>query len=91
MGFFNIHSVAKHQKIQGGPFREKNPKNNSQRPKKLKGGPFGLALYGMLHGKTGKTFLVQFAGQMVQFDAIIFCGTFKKYFSQFVWIEKKSL
>ena len=30
-------------------------------PKKLKGGPFGLARYGMLRGKTGKTFLVQFA------------------------------
>ena len=25
------------------------------------GRPFGLARYGMLHGKTGKTFLVQFA------------------------------
>ena len=30
-------------------------------PKILKGGPFGLARYGMLRGKTGKTFLVQFA------------------------------
>ena len=30
-------------------------------PKTLKGGPFGLARYGMLRGKTGKTFLVQFA------------------------------
>ena len=35
------HFVAKHQKIEGGPF--------------------GLARYGMLRGKTGKTFLVQFA------------------------------
>ena len=26
-----------------------------------RGGPFGLARYGMLRGKTGKTFLVQFA------------------------------
>ena len=34
----------------------------SQCRKKLKGGPFGLARYGMLRGKTGKTFLVQFAG-----------------------------
>ena len=23
LGFFNIHSVAKHQKIEGGPFGEK--------------------------------------------------------------------
>ena len=30
-------------------------------------------------------------GQMVQFDTIIFCRTFKHYFGQFVWIEKKSL
>ena len=29
-------------------------------PKKIKGGPFGLARYGMLRGKTGKTYLVQF-------------------------------
>ena len=27
---------------------------------------------------------------MVQFGAIIFCITFKNYFGQFVWIEKKS-
>ena len=27
----------------------------------MKGGAFGLARYGMLRGKTGKTFLVQFA------------------------------
>ena len=26
---------------------------------------------------------------MVQFDTIIFCRTFKNYFGQFVWIEKK--
>ena len=26
----------------------------------MKGGPFGLARYGMLRGETGKTFLVQF-------------------------------
>ena len=30
-------------------------------PKKPKGGPFGLTRYVMLRGKTGKTFLVQFA------------------------------
>ena len=41
LGFFNIHSVAKHQKNAGGAF--------------------GFARYGMLRGKTGKTFLVQFA------------------------------
>ena len=29
-------------------------------------------------------------GQMIQFGTIKFCTTFKKYFGQFVWIEKKS-
>ena len=62
LGFFNIHSVAKHQKNAGRTLWEKNSeKNVSQCRKKLKGGPFGVARYGMLHGKTGKTFLVQFA------------------------------
>ena len=65
LGFFNIHSVAKHQKkCRGDPlgknffFRKKSlvvPKKN------WKGGPFGVARYGMLRGKTGKTSLVQFA------------------------------
>ena len=40
----------------------------------------------MLRGTTGKTFLVQFARPN---GAIIFCRTFKNYFGQFVWIEKK--
>ena len=63
LGFFNIHSVAKHQKkCRGDPlgkifFRKKS----LAVPKKMKGGVFGLARYGMLRGKTGKTFLVQFA------------------------------
>ena len=56
----------------------------------MKGGLFGLSRYGMLRGKSGKTFLVQFARQIVQFGAIIFCRTFRNYFGQFVWIEKKS-
>ena len=44
LGFSNIHSVAKHQKMQGRPFEEKKfrkkiPKKNvSQCRKKLKGG-----------------------------------------------------
>ena len=29
--------------------------------RKTEGGPFGVARYGMLRGKTGKTFLLQFA------------------------------
>ena len=81
LGVFNIHFVAKHQKIEGGPFGYKFfLEKISQCRKKLKGGPFGLARYGMLRGKTGKTFLVQFAGQIVQFGAIIFCRTFVELF-----------
>ena len=93
LGFFNIHSVAKHQKIEGGilfsgkklkggtlwdfpttiltqntkkieggPFGENFfPKSLAVPKKKLKGVPFGLDRYGLLRGKTGKNFLVQFA------------------------------
>ena len=53
---------ALQQKIEGGTLWEKKfPEKVSQCRKTLEGGPFGLAGYGMLRGKTGKTFLVQFA------------------------------
>ena len=62
LGFFNIHSVAKHQtKCRGtlwGIFFEKKSRSAE---KNERGGAFGLARYGMLRGKTGKIFLVQFA------------------------------
>ena len=64
LGFSNIHSVAKQQKkMKGGPFEEKKfpEKKSRSAEKNWKGGPFGLAGYGMLRGKTGKTVLVQFA------------------------------
>ena len=61
LGFSNIHSVAKQQKIEGGPFGE----------------------------KMEKLFWFSSLDQIVQFGAIIFCRTFKNYFGQFVWIEKK--
>ena len=40
--------------------------------------------------KQEKPFWFSSLGQIVQFGAIIFCRTFKNYFGQFVWIEKKS-
>ena len=40
-------------------------------------------------GKQEKPFWFSSLGQMVQFGAIIFRRTFKNYFGQFVWIEKK--
>ena len=48
-------------KMQGGPLGKNFRKKCLAVPKKMKGGPFGVARYGMLRGKTGKTFLVQFA------------------------------
>ena len=64
LGFSNIHSVAKQQKNwRGDPLRKKYfpEKKSRSAEKNWKGGPFGLAGYGMLRGKTGKIFLVQFA------------------------------
>ena len=52
LGFFNIHFVAKLQKIEGGPFRGNFfLKKVAQCRKNLKGGPFGLVRYCMLRGK----------------------------------------
>ena len=39
--------------------------------------------------KQEKPFWFSSLDQIVQFGAIIFCRTFKNYFGQFVWIEKK--
>ena len=48
--------------MKGDPLGEKiSGKKSHSVEKNWKGGPFGLARYGMLRGKTGKTFLVQFA------------------------------
>ena len=38
LGFFNIHSVAKQQKNEGGPFGEKNFPKSLAVPKKIEGG-----------------------------------------------------
>ena len=50
LGFFNIHSVAKHQKVEGGPFGE-NFSKKSHNAEKNKGGPFSISRYGMLRGR----------------------------------------
>ena len=134
MRFFNIHSVAKHEKMKkiffyflekipqcrkklkggtlwdfptsilsqntkkmkGGPFEEKKiRKKNSEKkclavPKKIERGDSfvspGMVCYAE---KQVKPFWSSSLGQMVQFNTIIFCRTFKNYFGQFVWIEKK--
>ena len=60
-------------------------------PKKIERGD-SLVSPGMVcyAEKQVKPFWSTSLGQMVQFDTIIFCRTFKNYFGQFVWIEKKS-
>ena len=129
MRFFNIHSVAKHEKIEefflfsgknltmlkkterrgsfgifqhpfcrktskkcrGDPLGKKIPKKNvSQCRKKIERGD-SLVSPGMVcyAEKQVKPFWSSSLGQMVQFDTMIFCKTFKNYFGQFVWIEKK--
>ena len=77
LGFSNIHSVAKQQKIEGGTLWEIffPGKKVSQCRKKLKGGPLvspGMVCYA---GKQEKPFWFSSLGRMVQFGAIIFCRT----------------
>ena len=76
------------KKIEGGTLWGKNfpEKKVSQCRKKLE---WGTLWYGTVRGKTGKPFWFSSLDQIVQFGAIIFCRTFKNYFGQFVWIEKK--
>ena len=79
-------------KMQGGPLGKKFPKKCLAVPKKYERGD-PLVLPGMVcyAEKQGKSFWSSSLDQMVQFDTIIFGRTFKNYFGQFVWIEKKSL
>ena len=63
LGFPTTILSQNSKKLKTGPFEEKNfpEKKSHSAEKNWKVGPFGLAGYGMLRGKTGKTFLVQFA------------------------------
>ena len=96
LGFSNIHSVAKHQKkCRGDPLRKKKFEKKIRKkclavPKKNERGD-SLVSPGMIcyAEKQVNSFWSSSLGQMVLFDTIIFCRTFKNYFGQFVWIEKK--
>ena len=55
MGFFNIHSVANHQKMEGEPFGEKNGEQSLTMPKTKRG--TGIVCFTR---KKRKTFLVHF-------------------------------
>ena len=83
------------KKMQGGPFEEKKIRKKIRKkclavPKKIERGD-SLVSPGMVcyAEKQVKPFWSSSLGQMVQFDTIIFCRTFKNYSGQFVWIEKK--
>ena len=130
MRFFNIHSVAKHEKIEekiffyfrekisqcrkklkegtlwdfptsilsqnikkcrGDPLRKKKFRKKMSRSAKKNERGDSLVSPGMVcyAEKQVKPFWSSSLGQMVQFDTIIFCRTFRNYFGQFVWIEKK--
>ena len=77
--------------MQGDPLGEKVifRKKSRSAEKNEKGDPLvspGMVCYAE---KQEKPFWFSSLGQIVQFGAIIFCRTFKNYFGQFVWIEKK--
>ena len=91
--FFNIHSSILSQNIKknsGGTLWEIFfEKKVSQCRKNERGEPLvspGMVCYAE---KQEKSFWFSSLDQIVQFGAIIFCRTFKNYFGQFVWIEKK--
>ena len=74
LGFFNIHSVAKLQQIEGGPFGGNKIEKSCTESKKSKGGPFGLVRHCML---PGKAFCFSSLDQQVQFGVFSkFCRTF---------------
>ena len=83
------------KKCRGDPLRKKNFEKKIRKkclalPKKTERGD-SLVSPGMIcyAEKQVKPFWSSSLGQMVLFDTIIFCRTFKNYFGQFVWIEKK--
>ena len=79
------------KKLKGDPLRKFfSEKKSRSAEKKWKGDPLvspGMVCYAR---KQDKPFWFSSLDQIVQFGAIIFCRTFKNYFGQFVWIEKKA-
>ena len=77
--------------MQGGPFGEIFFRKNKSRSAEKNERGESLVSPGMVcyAEKQEKHFWFSSLGQMVQFGAIIFFRTFKNYFGQFVWIEKK--
>ena len=76
--------------MKGDPLGKNFPEKKSRSVEKIgRGDPLvspGMIWYA---GKHEKPFWFSSLDQIVQFGAMIFCRTFKNYFGQFVWIEKK--
>ena len=75
LGFFNIHSVARHQKIEGGTlggnfFSKKTMPKNTERGDPLVSS--GMVCYAE---KEENPFWFSSLGQMIQFRTIKFCRT----------------
>ena len=89
---FPTSSLSENSKeIEGGTLWGKKfpEKKFHTAEKNWKGDPLvspGMVWYA---GKQEKLVWFSSLDQIVQFGAIIFCRTFKNYFGQFVWIEKK--
>ena len=79
------------KKIEGGILWEKNFRAKKSRSAEKIGRGDPLVSPGMVcyAGKQEKAFWFSSLDQIVKFGAIIFCRTFKNYFGQFVWMEKK--
>ena len=85
-----LKSKEKQQKIERGTLWGKKFPKSLAVPKKIeRGEPLvspGMVCYAE---KQEKPFWFSSLDEIVHFDAIIFCRTFKNYFGQFVWIERK--
>ena len=82
LGFFNNHSVAKHQKNAGGPFGEIFFSKKKSRSAEKNEREESLVSPGMVcyAEKQEKPFSFSSLDQIVHFDAIIFCRTFVELF-----------
>ena len=79
------------KKLKGGTLWDFPTSILSQNIKKMQGDPLREKNF---EKKSEKKCLavpkkIERGDSLVQFDTIIFCRTFKNYFGQFVWIEKK--
>ena len=79
------------KKIEGGPFGEKMKSFTMPKKLKLKTKLNPLVSPGIVcyAEKEEKPFWFSSLGQMIQFGTVNFRRTFKNYFGQFAWIEKK--